>query len=335
MEPYATVVGSMEVSRNVSTRASSLIASNSPSICDIRRTSAKFNSTIEESAHVQEPKLQSKRRSVSEPVSPRRSLGDIKIPTNRCRDGSMTCFPKLPSRSCTSDWLTPLGLFNEFGMPQQREMMPDLYARGVDAHCGINVSRPLEILEESPRQTPVPPTDPPFRESMVQWPGKLDEKPEKLSRKTGRAIGASSHRRKSSFKSPGVWASSTNHGLLDKLRRYSFMPLLDQTSESSRKVLPLPRAWDELPLREEGGRRYSSQALLQGLLDGKPASNKSSRKSSMSGARRQRKKTGSSATQKRHSAEPGRMSCSEDQTPHICTDEQLTPFSGSETAWFE
>ncbi|KAI0846131.1 hypothetical protein F5Y00DRAFT_254817 [Daldinia vernicosa] len=328
----------MEVSRNASTHASSLIASNTPSISDMRRTSAKFHSTIEESAHVQEPKLQGKRRSASEPVSPRRSLGGIKIPTNRYRDGSMTGFPKILSRSCTSDWLTPLGLSSEPSTPQQREIIPDLYARGVDAHCGVNVSRPLEILEESPRQTPVPPTDTPFQESMLQWPGKLDEKPEKFSRKTGRAIGASSHRRKSSFEPPGFWASSTSHDLLDKLRRYSFMPLLDQTPESSRKVLPLPRVWDELPPRE-GGRRQSSKALLQEMLNGKPASkpasNKSSRKSSRSGTRRQRKKTGSSATQKRQSVGRGRVSCSEDQTPHICMDEQLTPFSGSETAWFE
>ncbi|KAI0113071.1 hypothetical protein F4814DRAFT_460300 [Daldinia grandis] len=334
MEPYASVVGSMVVSRNVSTRASSFMASHSPSINDMRRASTKFHSTIEESAHAKGPKLQGKRRSASEPVSPRRSLGDIKIPTNRYRDGSMISFPKLSSRSCTSDWLTPLGLFKRPSMPEQREIIPDLYARGVDAHCGVNVPRPLEILEESPRQTPVPPTDPPFRDSMPQWPGKLNEKPEKLSRKTGRAIGASSHRRKSSFKPPGFRSSSTNYGLLEKLRRYSFMPLLDQTPESSRKILPLPRAWDELPLRE-GGRRNSSKALLQGLLDGKPASNKSSRKSSGSGTRRQRKKTGSSATQRRQNAGAGRMSCSEDQTPHICMDEQLTPFSGSETAWFE
>ncbi|KAI1472986.1 uncharacterized protein F4812DRAFT_34746 [Daldinia caldariorum] len=326
----------MEVSRNVSTRASSLGASNSPSLNDVRRISGKFYSIAEGLSREKEPTLQKKRRSASEPVSPRASLGDFKNPATHRRDGSMTRFPKLPSRFCTGDWLTPLGLFEEPDIPQQREMVADLYACGVDAHCGVNFSRPLEMLEESPRQTPAPPADSYTPEYLPQWPTKL-EKRKTYGRKAGRSMGASSHRRKSSAKPPGIWTpAGTNYGLLEKLRHYSFMPLLNEPPESSRKAfIPRPRMWDELPLREGAGRKHSSKALLQGLLDGKPASSKSSRKSSQSEARRRRKKTSSSATQKRYSLGHGRVSCSEDQTPHICMDEQATPISGSEITWFE
>ncbi|KAI1803324.1 hypothetical protein F4811DRAFT_352020 [Daldinia bambusicola] len=326
----------MEVSRNVSTRASSVGASNTPSLTDARRASGKFYSIADGLTRENEPKAEKKRRSASEPVSPRASLGDIRNPVTRRRDGSMTCFPKLPSRSCTSDWLTPLGLFKEPGIPQQREMVADLYACGVDAHCGVIFPMPLEMLEESPRQTPVPPVDSSTPESLPPWPTKL-EKRKAARRKAGRSVGASSHRRKSSVKSPGIRTpSGANYGLLDKLRRYSFIPLLDETPESSRKaLLPRPRTWDDMPLREGTGRKHSSKALLQGLLDGKPESGKSSRKSSRSETRKRRKKTSSSATQKRQSLGPSRVSCSEDQTPHICMDEQPTPVSGSEITWFE
>lgn len=272
------------------------------------------------------------RRSASEPVSPRASSGDLKSSVSRHRDGSMTCFPGLPSRSSTADWLTPLGLFGESNMSQRGSTMSDLYVLGIDAHSGASAPKPLEILEESPSLAPAPISDFPFQSPGPQWPTQGDKGPDTLL-KPGSAIGASTHRRKSSFKPTDMPKPHANHGLLDTLRRYSFMPLSDQTPENIREASPSPpvQPWTDLPLREDGGRKQSSKDLLQEILDRKPTSRGLSRRSSRKPSQlhieienRSRAGTGSS---RRSGLD--RMSCSEDQTPHICMDEQLTPL-GSE-----
>ncbi|KAI4861291.1 hypothetical protein F4820DRAFT_464872 [Hypoxylon rubiginosum] len=298
--------------------------------------------TLEELSDTLEPDPRNQRRSTSEPVSPRASFRNLKSSVPR-RDGSMTCFPKLLSRSSTSDWLTPLGIFEESSLTQyratMRATMSDLYARGVDAHSGANVSKPLEMLEESPRQTPAPVEYFPFTVSESEWSRKLSEAPEAWDKKTGRALGAASHRRKSTFKPTEARSSEPRHGILDTLRRYSFMPLSDQTPESIREVSPIPETQAEVSLQAEGGRKRSSKEMLQGIINGKPVSNKPSRKSSRvssgSNVQGQRRETGSWTTQKRQSGPAGRVSCSEDQTPHVCVDELLTPLSGSEVAYFD
>ncbi|KAI1205561.1 uncharacterized protein F4807DRAFT_282584 [Annulohypoxylon truncatum] len=275
------------------------------------------------------------RRSVSEPVSPRASFGDLKLQSSR-RDGSMTCFPKLPSRTSTTDWLTPLGLFGESNMSQHKSTTPDLYVLGIDAHSGASAPKPLGVVEESPLLTPTsaPVDNFPFQSSGPQWPTQVDEGSD-THLKAGSAIGVSAHRRKSSFKPIEAPKPHPNHGLLDTLRRYSFMPLLDQTPENIREASPPARTWTDLPLREDGGRKNSSMDLLQEILDRKPASKMPSRRSSRRPSHinvdiQGRSRTGTASSQR---SGRDRMSCSEDHMPHICTDEQLTPL-GSDTTWF-
>lgn len=301
--------------------------------------SPMLSPTLEESSDVLEQSPRHQRLSASEPVSPRASFGNLKSSATRRRDGSMTCFPKLASRTSTSDWLTPLGLFGESSLNQHRSTMSDLYARGVDAHSGGNNPKPLEMLEESPRQTPTPIEDFPFAVSESEWSRKLDKTSEAWDKKAGCALGAASHRRKSTLKLAEAQGSEPVHGILDKLRRYSFMPLSDQTPESIRKVSPPPQAQAEVVLQAEGGRKSTSKEMLQGIIDRKSISNKSTRRpsrmSTRSRTRSQRNRTGSGTAQKRQSAASGRVSCSEDQTPHVCMDEMLTPLSGSEVAYFD
>ncbi|KAI1458750.1 hypothetical protein F4805DRAFT_456464 [Annulohypoxylon moriforme] len=311
-----------------------MVASKLPSSSDSRWVSPRLSPPVEESSHMLDvPREQ--RRSASEPVSPRASFGDLKAQNARHRDGSMTCFPKLPSRTSTTDWLTPLGLFGESNMSQHKATMSDLYVLGIDAHSGADVPKPLEVLEESPPPTLAPIDDFLFQCSGPQWPTQVDEQSNTHLR-VGSAIGASTHRRKSSFKPLEAPKPHQNHGLLDTLRRYSFMPLSDQTPENIREASPPARTWTDLPLREDAGRKHSSKDLLQEILDRKPASKRSSRRSSRKPSHiridiqsRSRTGTGSSRRSGRD-----RVSCSEDQTPHICMDEQLTPL-GSDTAWFE
>ncbi|KAI1777411.1 hypothetical protein F4818DRAFT_457267 [Hypoxylon cercidicola] len=297
--------------------------------------SPMLSPTREESTDIPEPNHRNQRLSASEPVSPKASFGNLQSLTS---GRSMTSFPKLLSRSSTSDWLTPLGLFGESSVAQHRATMTDLYTRGIDAHSGVNVPKPLEILEESPRQTPTPDEYFPFAISESEWCKKLSEAPE-TRKKTGRALGAASHRRKSTFKATDARGSEPKYGLLDKLRRYSFMPLSEQTPEGVREASPTPETQAEVPLQAEGGRKSSSKEMLQGIIDRKPLSNRPSRRSSrMSSQFRipgQRKMTGSGSSQKRQGSPGRRVSCSEDQTPHVCMDELLTPLSGSEAACFE
>ncbi|KAI1387636.1 uncharacterized protein F4822DRAFT_430383 [Hypoxylon trugodes] len=200
--------------------------------------SSRLNPTIEEPSPLPELEPRSPRRSISEPVSPRESSGDMGYRATRQRDGSMTCFPKLPSRTSTSDWLTPLGLFGESNISEHRETVSDLYACGVDAHCGTNIPQSLEVLEESPLQTPVPINDFPFQEPPLQWPAQQTRGLEAIGKRTGCSIGVSSHRRKSSVKPMENRIPEPNHNILDKLRRYSFMPLSDQTPENIREASP-------------------------------------------------------------------------------------------------
>ncbi|XXG95556.1 hypothetical protein Hte_001821 [Hypoxylon texense] len=213
--------------------------------------------------------------------------------------------------------------------------MSDLYARGVDAHCGANTPQPLEMLEESPRQTPAPIENFPFAITESEWFGKLSDAPEPRDKKTGRALGAASHRRKSTLKPTEARSSEPRHGILDTLRRYSFMPLSEQTPEIIREASPTPET------QGGGGRKGSSKEMLQGIINGKSVSSKpphrSSRESSRSKVQGQRTRTDTGATQKRQSVPAGRVSCSEDQTPHVCMDELLTPtpLSGSEVAYFD
>lgn len=326
------------MSRNVSTLSSSRVVSALPS--PDKGMSPRLSPTLEESGLSPKLKPQDQRRSVSEPVSPRASFSTVRSSMSHYRDGTITCFPRLLSRTSTSDWLTPLGLLSDPHTSQQKGTASDLYARGIDAHSGVDTPKHLDMLEESPSETPGPIKSFPSQVIPLQWPRKLDEGPPVSSNRTGSAIGVSSHRRKSTIKPMEARNLDSGHSLLDQLRRYSFMPLSDHTPESIREALPPARTPADIPLLEEGGRKRSSQELLQDILDRKLASDRTSQKSSRKSSRRnsrayapeRRKKTGSKATQPGGRSGPGRMSCSEDQTPHICMDEQPTPLSGSEMA---
>ncbi|KAI1087215.1 hypothetical protein F5B19DRAFT_486874 [Rostrohypoxylon terebratum] len=292
---------------------------------DSRWVSPTLSPPVEEPPDMLGPREQ--RRSASEPVSPRASSGDLKSGVGRRRDG-----PGLRSRSSTADWLTPLGLFGESNMSQRGSMMSDLYVLGVDAHSGANTQKPLEVLKEPPLVAPAPIDGFLFKSKGPQWPTHRGEGPDALL-KPGSAIGASTHRRKSSFRPIESTKPHTNHGLLDTLRRYSFMPLSDQTPENIREASPPAQTCTDLQLREDGGRKQSSKDLLQEILDKKPMPKKLSRRSSRKPSQPHienpnRSRTGTASSRK---SGMGRMSCSEDQTPHICMDEQLTSLS-SDTA---
>ncbi|KAI0187514.1 hypothetical protein EV127DRAFT_471782 [Xylaria flabelliformis] len=214
----------------------------------------------------------------------------------------ITSFPRLISRSCTNDWLTPLGLLDvtdNYQRTQHQEAIPDLYHRGVDAHSGVCLHTPLSILEEDPRTTPTCPNCSPFLDnydlsiqgSRDQCPPRTEESNRDHRQKLGRSIGVASHRRIKARESNNQ-QQDLKENLLDGLRRYSFLPLLDQTTEIIRRDHPSPPSRMGIPPEGDKERKLSSQQLLHQILGS-------------------RKLSGIAAG-----------SCSEDTAPHTCLDDQ-------------
>jgi hypothetical protein len=261
------------------------------------------------------------------------------IPGGSCRNQfrrvadtvSMTSFPRLQSRSCTNDWLTPLGLSDELEDDEPAQTTADLYNRGIDAHSGGFIYNPLPVLEEDSRVTSSLPEHSPlvheddssFQAYDDQWSCQADDGNDEYRRRLGRSIGSASHRRIGA-RAPNTSHQSVNTSLFDRLRRYSFMPLSEQPPECIRRGQPTQSTWVDVPLEEDRERKLSSRELLQEILDrSDPSSMNTSRSKSSSGkpnAARSRE-----SSKQRNVA--GRVPCSEDTTPHLCTDEQLTPLT--------
>ncbi|CAJ2504826.1 Uu.00g122200.m01.CDS01 [Anthostomella pinea] len=314
--PNAIATGSETASPSVSVSASRHFSSSATSPRGTKRVSFDLDSVHEEMGTMAERFQRGERRSSSAPV-PEASAREQ--PKRAISARSMTSFPKLLSRTCTDEWLTPATLLKHQkgdGDPRDTTMSSDLYQHGVDAHFGT-VQAHLPVLEESPMPSP------PF---MQTSPFEEVGRYEANSKRLGRALGSLSHRRRSSFKPAPSSDQAQNEGLLDKLRRYSFMPLLEQTPGGIRGASPphppLERTWTELPDRE---RKRSSKEMLQDILDNVYSPpNRSS--DSSSGTRKGK-------APERASQDRSRMtctSCPEDAMPHVCTDDQFTPWSEHE-----
>ncbi|KAI8950399.1 hypothetical protein F4801DRAFT_590468 [Xylaria longipes] len=262
-------------------------------------------------------------RSTSEP-NPQWRPGLIRAATT-----PITSFPRLISRSCTNDWLTPLGLCGEMESREQvqdQETITNLYNHGVDAHSGVCIHSPLPILEEVPRTTSTCPDCSPFlddyhspiRENEGQWLSLAEDNNGDHRKRLGRSIGVARHRRIKA-REPRDQHQNFKENLLDGLRRYSFLPLLDQTPENIRGEHPTNHSWMEIPLEGDRGRKLSSQELLQQILHQSDTSSmRSSRSKSSSGAMTTTQLKGGGRGQSQIEVRP----CSEDTTPHICLDEQ-------------
>lgn len=266
-----------------------------------------------------------KQRSTSEPQSPRRPRNGL----IRASTTPITSFPRLISRSCTNDWLTPLGLSNEIEnheQAQHQETATDLYNRGVDAHSGVCLYNPLPILEENPRTTPTFPNCPPFlddyhshiQENKGEWLTQVKDGNGNHQKSLGRSIGIASHTRIKEREVRGQ-NQDLKENLLDGLRRYSFLPLLDQSLENICHDHSAHPSCMEFPLEGDEGRKLSSQELLQQILHQSDThSIRSSGSKSNSGALTTIRPKESCRTQ----SEIEVKCCSEDTAPRICLDEQ-------------
>ncbi|KAI1369933.1 hypothetical protein F5Y08DRAFT_5618 [Xylaria arbuscula] len=236
----------------------------------------------------------------------------------------ITSFPRLISRSCTNDWLTPLGLFDDLEADtsdERREMVADFYVHGIDAHNGVPTYTPLPILEEGSQSNPSPPPQSQLHghRSHVhvcenQWSAEADEHEEDCKRKPGRSIGVARHKR-IRVRELTDRGSDGPGDLLGGLRQYSFLPLLDHKCEHILKDGQSRQSSANIPQAEDKTRKLSSQDLLQQILCQSRKGSSSSRSGSMA-------PNVSSPHDWKQLGQLREASCSEDAAPHVCIDEQ-------------
>ncbi|KAI5918094.1 hypothetical protein F4810DRAFT_604470 [Camillea tinctor] len=116
-----------------------------------------------------------------------------------------------------------------------------------------------------------------------------------------------------------------NERLLRQLRRYSFMSHLDRPHKNMDGPVPLTQPRTEPPPALDRQPELRSKGLLQDILR-RPS--ESSVKISRLNSSAERPQTIPESSNGR-----ARISCSEDHTPHICVDEQLTPSTEGGLDW--
>ncbi|GAW14038.1 hypothetical protein ANO14919_034300 [Xylariales sp. No.14919] len=279
------------------------------------------------SSPFEKPFRQSGQRSTSEPIPQRPSKDEF----NRVTPPTpITSFPRLISRSCTNDWLTPLGLIDAMeneASAKRRAMVADLYHHGVDAHSGVCIYDALPILEEDPQSAPAPSQQAPphdcyahIQDNENHWQSRDDEGYADCGKKLGSSLGAASHRRIRA-RNAHDQRQDTNENLVDGLRRYSFVPLSDQIPEPIRTDWPAQASLTETPLEGDKQTKRSSRDFLQQILH----------RSNQSSITRLGSKPGSKAPNIARSQESSKrqgeaegMCCSENNTPRIRINERQT-----------
>ncbi|KAI1817331.1 hypothetical protein GGS20DRAFT_592265 [Poronia punctata] len=267
-------------------------------------------------------------RSTSEPLMgypperhPERPSGSV----------SMTSFPRLKSRSCTNDWLTPLGLVDDTDCEtpeSQLETVADLYSHGVDAHTGVPVSAEPSSFEDVSRPaSPLlsPGTRPDSTDDRTSSPDPTDwwanytrgDESSGVNR-LGRSIGSASHKRISDSVAPNG-QNEVRSDYFSRSGRYSLVSILQPAPRYSRRAGSAPGLFVDNPQDGQVVGKDSSRDVLRGIL-GWPNAPLSTIPDSRSMTARQ-------ADDGFHHRHSGKGPCPEDGTPHICTDELWTPES--------
>ncbi|KAK9788233.1 hypothetical protein AB5N19_02948 [Seiridium cardinale] len=185
-----------------------------------------------------------------------------------------SCCLDLRSCSGTGQWIATLEEPEEDTKSIHYAAL-NLYECGVDAHTGARSPIPLG---EAPKHDITPEISSPNGLGIAELSGVplTDERPDN---KMNNRWGASSHSHKGIVDSRRLGEASENGPLLDELRRYSFMPLEEQTPENMRRAtLPQEGGHEELWLR--GQRKPSSKELLEEILVQSGSSRKRSERAS-------------------------------------------------------
>ncbi|KAI1843771.1 hypothetical protein JX266_010030 [Neoarthrinium moseri] len=233
------------------------------------------------------------------------------IPPNSVSETHVS-FPALPSRHCTNEWISPLGV-DEEELYKHRDVVASLYQYGIDAHTGV-CSPPLDLQTlESNMQAGNNLVAETSMLRTVELRGSVG-----ILEREGQPSGSPIQKHQGSSQGTELRDSQSYLPLMDRLRRYSFIPLEDHTPEIIRQATYRQKTsqQEELPL--QGQRKRSSKELLEDILARSLTVSAKTTVSAISGRAASRK----SSTQ---AVKRGRVSCSEDHAPHMCLDEQMTP----------
>ena len=200
-------------------------------------------------------------------------------------------------------------------------MVADLYFHGIDAHSGVAAYNPLPILEEGSQSnsSPTPQSHLDDSRSHIyvyenQWSTQADEHEAHCRKKPGRSIGVASHKRIRAKELDNQQPDGAGN-LIDGLRRYSFLPLLDHTSEYIRRDGPSIQFPTDVAEEGDKRRKSSSQELLRQILWQSRRGSSNSRLGSLV-------PNMSRSQESKQLGQLREVSCSEDATPHVCIDEQ-------------
>ncbi|KAI2633335.1 hypothetical protein GGS21DRAFT_129218 [Xylaria nigripes] len=233
-------------------------------------------------------------------------------------------FPRFMSKSCANDWLTPLGLFHDVENQESAQYVhcenENLYSDGVDAHSGSYIHSSLPVLEEDPQAaSSLPPHrsfqqrksfDPPRQDNEGQELLRTSESSSRYGQQRGHSVGVAS-RTSASVRATQSENQAPRGNLLGRLHRYNFMSLSDQMPECICRDRHAQLSWIEIPQERDRRSRCSSQDLLRNILD----------RSDHSPMRFSHSKSDPWSPYSFKRDSKGRAPCSEDTTPHVCTDE--------------
>lgn len=228
----------------------------------------------------------------------------------------ITSFPRLLSRHCTNDWVTPL---DEIDAPT--ELAPDtLYHHGVDARSG-SVSGPPSKSPEGPLRIRHCDNDMFVKNPFCLNSEQLDtvcviQMPEvpASQKRFGASIGSASHRRRSSPAAAPQTPTSDSHNtllpsLMEKIRQGSHKIFHRRHSQrGSEEVGALPSPEEHRPISKP----QSRDSLVRHLTLEPPNLDRAGIYEAMTGTRLVVSRC-------------RRGTCSEDNRPHTCENNMSTP----------
>lgn len=202
----------------------------------------------------------------------RKRLGEkrTKLPVSAPTEEDIVSFPALRSRTCTNDWIKPPRQIEDL----QQEISPTtptMYECGVDAHT----CSPCDPIPSQTDKDPAPDCTN-LREGghIATWangastsqPPTAGEHGDKTDKRMGAAIGKSAGQRRSSSRIPEQRSPVPENALFNRLRHYSFAPIVEQIPETLREA-PIPRLLKPMnAVTAERQRRKSGKEMLEDIL---------------------------------------------------------------------
>lgn len=202
----------------------------------------------------------------------RKRLGEkrTKLPVSAPNEEDIVSFPALRSRTCTNDWIKPPRQIEDL-QKETSPTTPTMYECGVDAHSCFPrepvASRTDEdVSPDGTNQRGDGHIAIGANSASTSQPPATVEPRDKKDKRMGAALGKSAGQRRSSSQMPKPPPLAPENALFNKLRHYSFTPLVEQIPETLREA-PIPRLLKPVnDVAAERHRRKSGKEMLEDIL---------------------------------------------------------------------